>query len=99
VMATKLYLTERPARGVPGGKALMLVDQDGDVIPAQVSCDLHQAAGEISSVTVAMNIHEAGVTLGDPVAIFMTRANRMAAAAIDEIAMLAIHYKQSHGLQ
>lgn len=98
-MTTKLYLAERQALGASGGKALLLVDQDGDVIPCQVSCDLHQAAGEVSTVTVKMTVTTFGVTIGDPVANFMTRANRMAKAAIEELAMLARHYKQSHGLQ
>tara|TARA_Y100000815_G_scaffold148998_1_gene134737 strand:+ start:46 stop:351 length:306 start_codon:yes stop_codon:yes gene_type:complete len=101
-MATKLYLAERPAYGIPGGKALLIVDQDGDVVPGQISCDLHQSARELSTVTVTLSVTERSVAIGEPPCmgpVWMRRANAIAAAAIEELAMMAFQYKQSHGLQ
>ena len=103
-MTTKLYLAERPAYGIPGGKALILVDQNGDALPAQVCCDLHQAADEIPTVTVTMNVYGRGVTLGEPPCmgpVWMQRANAIAAMAVAEIVIMAEQAKARvvYGLQ
>lgn len=97
-MTTKLYLAERPAYRIPGGKAMMLVDQHGDVIPNQVSCLLDQSADSIPTVTVKLAITGRGVTLGEPPCmgpVWMQRANAIAAAAIAEIIIMAEQAKSA----
>lgn len=59
----KLYIEERKA-AVPGGKAMMLVDEHGDALPCQTATTLTQEAGDIGTITVTFCVDGRKVQIG-----------------------------------
>lgn len=64
-MATKLVIKTSDAPNIPGGKALMLYDQDGCLIPNQAAIVHRNAVGELAEVTVTFYVDGDNVRLED----------------------------------
>ena len=54
----------KEAAAIPGGRAMMLCDADGEPVPMQTSTELRQAVGEASTITITLHIDGEQVVLG-----------------------------------
>ncbi len=61
----KIFIAERPA-GVPGGKAFLLVDEHGHLLPCQNAVTLKQESREVTTVTVTFSVNGEDVLIGEP---------------------------------
>jgi len=64
----KLYITERPAPRIAGGKAILLVDEQGIMIPCQQAVTITQETDEMTTCTVTFIVNGKDVLIGDPLA-------------------------------
>lgn len=81
----KLYIEERKA-AVPGGKAMVLVDEQGDALPCQAATTLTQEARCIGTMTVTFNVDGSQVQIGGRPEHWMRSALDMADKAKAAIA-------------
>jgi hypothetical protein len=87
----RFFVAERPLRF---GKGLCLVDEYGDIVPGQRSCNINQSFDDVPSVTVTFLMVPSGVPLHDSIDPVMSRINELVAIAKAEIVLNTAAAKQ-----